>query len=163
MLPTTEDLLPVVFGSISSQPSLGKLWIFLFCWAAPARARSFLVAMDRQPGAWFLLGLCVQKAASAPPARYFPLGRESRQRRGQGSGGRDSPRGAELLGTASPGSGDPSASSSSDSLQGPPWHWGPLGPVPSVPSGCSCSPALLQPLLIAGTGDSQRWELFSGC
>lgn len=94
---------------------------------------------------------CVfRKQHLLPPLGIFPFGRESRQRRGRGSGGRDSPSGAELLVTPSPGSGR-----GQPVLPAPPSPSVPtlaLGAVGSVPSGCSGSPAPLQ--LIAGRGDS---------
>lgn len=145
----TSGFTPVVIGSISSQPSLGKAWIFLFCWAAPARGKSFLVAVDRQPGAWFLLGLCVQKAASAP-LLFFHL--EESPGRGEAEGvvaGRVP--GCRAAGSTQPWlGGDPSTSSSSESFQGPPLALGTCGTLGIL-------------LLIAGRGDSQRRELFSGC
>lgn len=67
VLPSTGNPLPVLIVCISSQPSL-DLPVLLGC---PFQGKSFLVAMGRQPGIWFFLGLCVQKAASATPTRYF--------------------------------------------------------------------------------------------
>lgn len=124
-----------------SHPSLP--WIFLSCWAAPSRGSLFLWPWAGSLGfgpCW----VCVfRKQHLLPPPVIFPLGRESRQRRGRGSGGRDNPSSA---GKAQPWlrEGTASACSSSESLQGPPWPWGPVGPVrpvPPVPSGCSGSPA----------------------
>lgn len=154
VLPTTVDPLPVVIGSISSQPSPGKLWIFLFCWAAPSRGRSFLVAMARQPGAGFLLGLCVQKAASAPLVFFHS---EERPGRGEPEGVvAGESQGAELLGTPRPSSGGPQHFQLLRVPSGPPLALGTCGTLGMLPL-----PSLL--LLIAGRGDSQHWELFSGC
>lgn len=76
----------------------------------------------------------------APPV-IFPLGRESRQRRGRGSGGRDSPSGAVLLGTPSPGSGGPQRFQLLRVPPGPTWGSRALGmlllPCPAPgPAGC---------------------------
>lgn len=88
VLPTTVDPLPVVIGSISSQPSPGKLWIFLFCWAAPSRGRS----CGHGQAAWGLvLAGTVCSESSICSSGIFPLGGESRQRRARGSGGRRVP------------------------------------------------------------------------
>lgn len=163
VLPSTGDLLPVLV-SISSP---GRAWIFLFCWAAPSRGRSFLVAMDRQPGVWFLLGLCVQTAASATPTHYFSTWKKVQAEERLREWWQGQSQQCRAAGDTQPWLGERTAraSISSESLQGPPWPWGPVGSVGSVgsvPLGCSSSPALLQVLLIAGRV-SQHWELFSGC
>lgn len=99
--------------------------------------------------------VCSESSACFPHPLSFHL-EESRQRRGRGTVAERVP---ELLGTASPGpGGTASASSSSQSLQSPP-----LGTCGICVPGMLCFPAPLQVLLIAARGDSQRWELFSGC
>lgn len=121
VLPTTVNLLPLVLLSISS---LGRAWIFLFCWAAPSRGRSFLVAIDRQPGVWFLLGLCVQTAASCAPTRYFSTWKRVQAEERPREWWQGQSQQCRAAGDTQPWlrEGTARASSSSESLQGPPWH-----------------------------------------
>lgn len=105
--------------------------------------------------------VCSESSICSPHPLFFHL--DESPGRGEAKGGVAVrvPRDAELLGTASPGPGGTArASCSSQSLQSSALALGTFG---SVPSGCCCSRAPLQVLLIAGRGDSQCWELFSGC
>lgn len=109
-LPTTVDLLS--WSLVPSHPNLPleNPWISLFCWAAPAREGLFLwpwPGSSQSPGVWVLLGLCVQKAASAPPTYYCSTWSRVQAEERPREWWQGESQGAELPGTPSPASGVP--------------------------------------------------------